>query len=183
MRKGRLTQTEEVWWQSPVFQAVLQKGRVESFFFILLWLKGCFLLFEREDSKGKSRKCGGQLEFVTSLCCSLLFIQILSVTTKPTGLLRSKLTDKLWNSVIVFCLDIGECKTDCCVWDVLCKAVLLLWAKKIILTTEVSPDSLLASDPHLSKRGRDRQHSFSPEKSFCILVSNDVHTHCAFIES
>lgn len=47
--------------------------------------------------------------------------------------------------------------------------------KKIIVTTEVSLGFLLANDAHLSKCGRERQHSFP----FCTLNSNNVYTHCS----
>lgn len=72
----------------------------------------------------------------------------------------------------------GEWKTYCSVGDVLCEAVIPMGAKKIIGTTEVALDFLLANDPHLSKCRRERQHSFPQEKPFCILISNNVYTHC-----
>lgn len=78
---------------------------------------------------------------------------------------------------IVKSLAMGEWKTYCSVGDVLCKAVIPVGAKKIIGTTEVSLDFLLANDPHLSKGRRETQHSFQ-EKSFCILNSDKVYTHC-----
>lgn len=72
----------------------------------------------------------------------------------------------------------GEWKTYCSIEDVLCEAVTPMGAKKIIGTTEVSLDFLLANDPNLSKCRRERQHSFPQEKSFCILISDNVYIHC-----
>lgn len=80
---------------------------------------------------------------------------------------------------IVLHLDIEEWKTDCYILDVLCEAVVPMGAKKIIVTTEVSLDFLLANDPPLSKCGREREHSFPHEKSFCIFISKNVYTHCS----
>jgi len=51
-------------------------------------------------------------------------------------------------------------------------------AMKITVTTEVSLDFVLANDPHLSKCGRERQHSFPHEKSLCIFISNNLYTRC-----